>query len=124
MLCSMVLSMRQAPARCAYSRIAFCACITSVITSGIGPSSRMLPASTNGVPVVTSVCMRPPVSTPWSTAALMPPQRRMVLMARRWCSWPPATGVPRLRSMPSEVPKRFASMSCVATALPPNTAPT
>jgi hypothetical protein len=54
-----------------------------VITSGIGPSSRMLPASTNGVLVLTSVYMRPPVSTPWSTAALMEPHRRMVLMARR-----------------------------------------
>ena len=52
-----------------------CASMTSVITSGMGPSSRMEPASTKGVPVFTSVYMRPLVSTPCSTAASMPPQR-------------------------------------------------
>ena len=84
--------------------MARCAAMTSVITSGSGLSSRIEPASTNGVPVVTRACMRPDVSTPCSTASARPPQRRTVLMARRWCSWPPGTGIPVFMSMPSEVP--------------------
>ena len=48
----------------------------------------------------------------------MPPSRRMVLIARRWCSCPSSAGRPRSSETPRLVPKKACSMSCVARALP------
>ena len=94
--------------------------MTSVMTSGSGPSSRIEPASTNGVPDFTSVYISPLVTTPCSTAAAIEPQPRTTLIARRWCSCPPSLGTPSSSPTPSDVPYSALSMSCVATALPPN----
>src|SRR5437588_738433 len=74
-----------------HCRIASCAARVSVRTSGSGPSSRIEPASTNGTPCVTNACMIPAVTIPCCTAALMPPTRRIALMARMWRAWPPST---------------------------------
>ena len=60
-----------------------CALIKSISVSGSGPSSRMEPASENGTPARTHSKKTPRVSTPCSTACLMPPQRRIVLIAAR-----------------------------------------
>src|SRR5579871_141829 len=59
-------STRPAPFSC--SAYASCARFISVIVSGSGPSSRKLPASTNGTPWVTHACMIPVFSRPDSTA--------------------------------------------------------
>ena len=45
----------------------------SVMVSGSGPSSRRLPASTNGMPAFTHSYMMPLVRRPLSTALAMPP---------------------------------------------------
>src|SRR5690606_14205969 len=79
--CSAV-AMKTAPvARTVCSRIASCAAAASVITPGSGPSSRIEPARTNGVPVVTSACMMPPCTSPDLTAVSIEPTRRTALMA-------------------------------------------
>ena len=69
-------------------------------------------------------CITPPVSTPLSTAALIEPAARIVLIARMWCSWPCSTPTPAARSTPSDVPNSDDSMSCVASALPLNSTST
>src|SRR2546430_2318615 len=79
-----------------HCRIASWAASVSVRTSGSGPSSRIEPARTNGTPCVTSACIIPPVTIPCFTAALMPPTRRIALMARMWRAWPPSTPSPEL----------------------------
>src|SRR6266545_2560363 len=92
--------------------------MTSVTVSGSGPSSRTDPPSTTSTPCSTQACMIPDVSTPCSTALAIEPQRRMVLRARMWCSWPCSTPMPSSRFTPSEVPYRAPSMSWVARAHP------
>ena len=71
--CSMVATIRQKPTSVSSARIARWPSMTSVWTSGSGPSSRTEPTSTNFLSCVTSACMIPPVSTPLSTAALIEP---------------------------------------------------
>ncbi len=66
--------------------MARCVSTTSVSVSGSGPSSRTDPPSTKSIPCCMQACMMPEVSTPCSTALAMEPQRRMVLIARMWCS--------------------------------------
>ena len=78
--------------------------MASVMTSGSGPSSRIEPARTNGVPVLTSVYISPLVMSPASTAAAIEPCPRTTLIALRWCWWPPAAGVPSDSETPSDVP--------------------
>ncbi len=68
--------------------------------------------------------MMPPVSTPLSTAALIEPSLRIVLIARMWCSWPCSTPRPIARSTPRLVPYSADSMSWVASALPANSTST
>ena len=73
---------------------------------------------------VTSACMIPPVSTPFSTAARIEPSLRIVFSARMWCSWPCSTPRPIARSTPRLVPYSADSMSWVASALPANSTST
>ena len=58
-----------------------CASTRSITVSGSGPSSRMLPASTNSTLFFTHSYMTPDFSTPVSTAARMLPARLIVLIA-------------------------------------------
>ena len=107
----------------AWARIASCAWIASVTTSGSGPSSRMEPVSTNGTFAVTQACMIPSLIVPLATAAAIEPAARTRLIARMCRPWPPCVASP-CPDMPSVVPKMLASMSCTATALPASRAPT
>jgi hypothetical protein len=118
MECSIVATMIAKPTSASSARMARWPSMTSVWTSGSGPSSRTEPTRTNGLPASTMACMTPPVSTPFSTAAAMEPAARMVLIARMWCSCPCGTPEPLDRSTPSEVPNSEDSMSWVARALP------
>ena len=122
--CSIVATMIAKPTSPSCARIARWPSITSVTTSGSGPSSRTDPTRTKSLPSVTSACITPEVMTPCSTAAAIDPARRTRLMARMWCSWPCSTPWPRDRSTPSEVPKIEDSMSWVAIALPPKSTST
>src|SRR5881397_2468765 len=77
-------------------RMASCAASVSDSTSGSGPSSRIEPASTKGTRCVTSACMMPAVTSPWRTAAAIPPAPRIWLIARMCSACPPSTPSPEL----------------------------
>src|SRR5438067_1064816 len=90
--CSIVATIRQKPTPRIISRICDWASSASVTTSGSGPSSRMLPARRYGTLCLTHSYMMPLLRIPWATAFLMPPSRRILLIARRWCSCPSSGG--------------------------------
>ena len=68
-----VAIMRTIPHPLRWRRISSWAAITSVMTSGRGPSSLIDPARTKGIFLFTHSNMIPPVMTPFSTASLMDP---------------------------------------------------